>query len=51
MSGHVLIRTLRERSIRRVFVKVYRRVIALNGPRSEGSTIGSHFGVPKTVKV
>ena len=46
-----LIRTHRERSIFSGFPKVYRRVIALRRLGSEGSIIGSHFGVPKTAKV
>ena len=46
-----LIRTHRERSILSGFPKVYRRVIALRRLGSEGSIIGSHFGMPKTVKV
>ena len=46
-----LIRTHRERSILSGFPKVYRSVIALRRLGSEGSIIGSHFGVPKTVKV
>ena len=45
-----LIRTLRERSIPRGFVKVYRRFIALNHPRVQVLSSKLIYGLPKPSK-